>query len=87
MTGSTNGSRSPVELTARTELTTPEKRITKPTNSVVTTASQVRCATSVPTQISTAQAIAGPTCARRRSTIEPLWSTSNSMENALRAAL
>ncbi len=86
LTGRTKASRSAVALPARTELTTPEKRTANPITRVLRTASQVVCATTVPAQISTAQATARPACARSRSTSGPLKSTSSSIENDPNAA-
>jgi hypothetical protein len=75
-----------VDAPARTELTTPENSTRKPMTTITATASQVSSATSVPRQMRAAQATARPRCARSRCTIDPVKSTSSSIENEPNAA-
>ncbi|WP_234436045.1 hypothetical protein [Streptomyces sp. NRRL S-813] len=85
-TGRMNASSSGVAAPARTELTTPEKSTTKPTDTVATTAVQTDRAARVPSETSTTHATASAACARIRWAGGPVNSTSRSIENAPNAA-
>src|SRR5271156_2533548 len=84
--GRMNASRSAVLAPARTELTTPTNRITKPTTTIVTAASQALWDAKVPKQIKTQHATTSVAWLRRRSSIGPRKSVSSSSANDPNAA-